>query len=229
MDNKGFSIKTKILLIPAIGACCFILYLGLSTVTASLNVSLLENARSVQFPLLKITSKLSSNIEKVETMFNTAVTTGDEEQISFADEIRREVQQQLLQMRQISKEDTEIREIESLFDSYYSKGRTLADGMVNQNIEIERLPQMGEELFAVLSTLKETVKEFSLNHNQDFEASIDMANKDSQRLVKIGVVMGVVTIALLFATAIPISRSIHASLSDVIHSLRDIAEGDGAP
>ena len=52
MDTKGFSIKTKILMIPFIGTISFVIYLIISTVTALENVELLEDARNVQFPLV---------------------------------------------------------------------------------------------------------------------------------------------------------------------------------
>lgn len=228
METNGFSIKTKILLIPTIGTISFVIYLALSTITASLNVDLLEDARKVQFPLVQLTSILSNDIEKVEGAFNSAVTTGDEDQIDLAKELKAKIEEQLGQMRGISpKNEREIKRIADMFSQYFEKGGSLAQGMVDQSIDFSLLPQMGEELNAILGSLKKSVEDFKVARNQEFENSIDKANTDSSRLVQIGIGMGVITIALLFVTAIPISRSIHASLSDVINSLKDISEGDG--
>jgi len=228
METNGFSIKTKILLIPTIGTISFVIYLALSTITASLNVDLLEDARKVQFPLVQLTSTLSNDIEKVEAAFNSAVTTGDEDQIGLARELKAKIEEQLGKMRGISpKNDREIKRISDMFSQYFEKGGSLAQGMVDQSIDFSLLPQMGEELNAILGSLKKSVQDFKVARNQEFENSIDKANTDSSRLVQIGIGMGVITIALLFVTAIPISRSIHASLSDVINSLKDISEGDG--
>ncbi|MCY7295921.1 methyl-accepting chemotaxis protein [Alteromonas sp. a30] len=228
METNGFSIKAKILLIPTIGTISFVIYLALSTITASLNVDLLEDARKVQFPLVQLTSTLSNDIEKVEAAFNSAVTTGDEDQISLAKELKKHIEAQLGEMQGISPANaTELKHIKDLFIDYFGKGGNLAQGMVEQSIDFSLLPQMGEELNSVLGELKKSVQDFKTARNEEFENSITKANTDSSRLVQIGIGMGVITIALLFVTAIPISRSIHASLSDVINSLKDISEGDG--
>lgn len=228
MGFSGLSIKTKILLIPAIGTISFVIYLVLATFTASGNASLLENARNVQFPLLQTASKLTSDIEKVETAFNSAVTTGDDEQLDLAQKLRVQIESDILKMEQISPESRgEISKINQLFGSYFKQGETLAGGMVHQSIDFSKLPQMAEELKVVLKDLKLSVNNFHQKRNSEFEASINQANSDTSRLVKIGVIMGVITISLLFVTAIPVVRGIHASLMDVIKSLRDISEGDG--
>ncbi|MCY7295924.1 methyl-accepting chemotaxis protein [Alteromonas sp. a30] len=228
MGLSGLSIKTKILLIPTIGTISFVIYLVLATLTASGNVALLDNAGKEQFPVLQIAIKLSSDIEKVESLFNSAVTTGDEEQIEVARKLHDVIKVQFEKMEQISpKTKAQISNVEKIFDSYFSKGENLAKGMVHQTIDFAKLPQLGEELNSLLGKLKSSVKDYESARTNEFESSIEKANTDSARLVQIGIVMGVITITLLFVTAIPIVRGIHSSLMDVIKSLNDISEGDG--
>lgn len=228
MDTKGFSIKTKILMIPFIGTISFVIYLIISTITALENVDLLEDARNVQFPLVQMTTKVANGIEKVEAAFNSAVTTGDEDQIKQAEQFRKYIEVELEKMASVSvKNGKEIVQIKTLFTRYYSKGRELAEGMVSQTIDFSVLPQLGEELNTILDKLKTEVETFRVARNNEFEASITVANEDSETLIVIGGVMGAVTIAVLFFTAIPISQGISSSLLDVINSLKDIAEGDG--
>ncbi len=228
MGFSGFSIKTKILLIPTIGTISFVIYLVLATFTASGNANLLESARNVQFPLLQIASTLTSDIEKVESAFNSAVTTGDDEQIDLAKSLKVKIESDIEKMEQISPEmRAEISKISKLFISYYVKGEKLASGMVHQSLDFSQLPQMAEELKGILQELKTSVNNFHQKRNSEFEASINQANSDTSRLVTIGVIMGVITISLLFVTAIPVVKGIHSSLQDVIKSLRDISEGEG--
>lgn len=228
MGFSGFSIKTKILLIPTIGTISFVIYLVLATFTASGNANLLESARNVQFPLLQIASTLTSDIEKVESAFNSAVTTGDDEQIDLAKSLKVKIESDIEKMEQISPEMRgEISKISKLFISYYVKGEKLASGMVHQSLDFSQLPQMAEELKGILQELKTSVNNFHQKRNSEFEASINQANSDTSRLVTIGVIMGVITISLLFVTAIPVVKGIHSSLQDVIKSLRDISEGEG--
>ena len=228
MGINGLSIKTKILLIPTIGTISFVIYLVLATFTALGNSSLLEGAQKVQFPLVQLASKLASDIEKVEATFNTAVTTGDEDQLELAKQLRKDIQINLSSMRRISISTRgDLDQIAEVFENFYSQGEQLATGMVTQTMDFAQMPIIAEKMNGNLEALKKQVAAFYQSRNAEFENSINQANSDSAQLVTVGVGMGLVTIALLFVTAIPVVKGIHHSLSNVISSLKDIAEGDG--
>jgi len=228
MGINGLSIKTKILLIPTIGTISFVIYLVLATVTALGNSSLLEGAQKVQFPLVQLASKLASDIEKIEATFNTAVTTGDEDQLALAKQLHTQVQNDLSEMKAISPESSgKLSEISTVFERFYAQGEELATGMVTQTMDFSKMPIIAGEMNKNLEILKKDVAAFYEARNAEFENSINQANADSAQLVTIGIGMGLVTIALLFVTAIPVVKGIHHSLSNVITSLKDIAEGDG--
>jgi len=228
MGINGLSIKTKILLIPTIGTISFVIYLVLATVTALGNSSLLEGAQKVQFPLVQLASKLASDIEKIEATFNTAVTTGDEDQLALAKQLHTQVQNDLSEMKAISPESSgKLSEISTVFERFYAQGEELATGMVTQTMDFSKMPVIAGEMNTNLEVLKKDVAAFYEARNAEFENSINQANADSAQLVTIGIGMGLVTIALLFVTAIPVVKGIHHSLSNVITSLKDIAEGDG--
>ncbi len=228
MKTKGFSIRAKILLIPIVGTVGFAIYLVLTTVTASLNAELLEDAQNIQFPLVQMTSELSNDIEKVEVAFNSAVTTGDEDPLIKAGQLKLKIEDELSKMSGVSsKNDKEVLKISELFSRYFNQGNELAEGMVEQSIDYSLLPQKAEDLKSTLTELKSELNGFNSARNKEFEELINTAKKDSYSLVTIGIGMGVVTIALLFVIAIPISKGIHSSLMEVINSLKDIAEGDG--
>ena len=228
MGINGLSIKTKILLIPTIGTISFVIYLVLATFTALGNSSLLEGAQKVQFPLVQLASKLASDIEKVEATFNTAVTTGDEDQLELAKQLRKDIQINLSSMRRISISTRgDLDQIAEVFENFYSQGEQLATGMVTQTMDFAQMPIIAEKMNGNLEALKKQVAAFYQSRNAEFENSINQANSDSAQLVTVGVGMGLVKIALLFVTAIPVVKGIHHSLSNVISSLKDIAEGDG--
>ena len=228
MAGQALSIRTKILIIPIIGTISFIAYLCITTLTAQGNSELLENARKKQFPLVQLSSHVYNNIEKVDVSFNSAVTTGDEDLLKNASEYKKELDSQVVEMTQLGdKYRDKISNIESLLNTYYFEGKSIAQGMVSGDIDFATLPQRAAELNQSLDQLKTTVFDFNIARNKEFEKAITDAKNGSYLLIKIGIGMGIVTIALLFITAIPISHVIHRSIQDVIRSLRDMAEGDG--
>lgn len=228
MRIAKLSIIKKILLIPAIGTISFIAYWILVYVTSSNNATLLEDASSIQFPLVKLSASVSNNVSKIEVSFSSAVTTGDEDLLTQAQQTSELVKNDLSTMKSLFRaRATEIHELEELFADYFQKGYALANGMVKQDIDYSLLPQMGEELKSSYEILKQRLKGFEEARNKEFEDSISLANTYSSRLISIGMIVGLITVALLLLTSIPIGRGIHKSIEDIIHSLHDIAEGDG--
>ena len=228
MNVSKFSIRAKILLIPTIGTLSFVAYLTMVTVTSSLNASLLQSASDVQFPLVKQISAVANNVERIEQSFNAAVTTGDEEPIQQAEELRKIINRDFSKMMNLSQGDSaEIEKLKRMFQSYFDDGHNLASSMVNQTADFSRIAELGADLNSKIDALKKAITNFDDARNREFEASIEKANDYSSNLITVGFLVGVITIVLLLATAIPISRSIHHSLQDIIKSLRDIADGDG--
>jgi len=72
-----------------------------------------------------------------------------------------------------------------------------------------------------------TVQQFNTKNVAAFENDILEANNAAESLVTTGFIMGFITTALLFGTAIPIIAGIKSSLSNVIASLSDLADGEG--
>jgi len=198
MGINGLSIKTKILLIPTIGTISFVIYLVLATITALGNSSLLEGAQKVQFPLVQLASKLSSDIEKVEATFNTAVTTGDEDQLALAKQLHKNIQSNLSSMRSISSTTRgDLDRIAEVFENFYRQGEELATGMVTQTMDFAQMPVLAEKMNKNLEALKKQVAAFYESRNAEFENSINQANSESAQLVTVGIGMGLVTITLL--------------------------------
>lgn len=222
------SIVQKILLIPTIGTIGFLIFLTISTITANSNVSHLSNAKEVQFPFVLRVTELANDIDKVETAFNSSVTTGDEDMISMANDISEEVKESLTALKRISPDaSSEISRIEKLYDSYFVAGRDMSIGMMNETIDFSQLGAMGQNLSSTLEELKKSVEDLKQARITAAQTAIESASDAGENLRNIGFVLGAIIIALLFISAIPISKSIQRSLLDVVHSLEHMARGEG--
>ena len=222
------SISQKIYLIPIIGTISFIIYLALSIFSATGNVKQLSSAKDVQFPVVQLSKAASVDIVRLSEMLNAAVTTGDEDALSTADELAESIR---LTIRDIGATDAQFNAVQQQllgeFDDYFSQARTLSAGMLSGSINFEQLPDMGKAMNAAYEQVKGTVESFNQARVQEFEQAIVDANESAETIVNIGFIMGVITILLLFGTAIPITSGIKSSLSSVVNSLQDIAEGEG--
>lgn len=225
---QRLSISQKIYLIPVIGAVSFVFYLALSTFSAYSNVDLLEDARGVQFPVVQLSKDASVSIVRVSELLNSAVTTGDEDSISLADELSESIRQTFKKIGAIDgKFLADERRMESQYDAYYEKAKSLSLGMVKGTIDFEKLPEMGREMNESYERVKTTVQQFNEARVTEFENAILMANESANTNITIGFIMGGLTIILLFGAAYPIISGIKSSIGSVVDSLRDIAEGEG--
>ena len=79
----------------------------------------------------------------------------------------------------------------------------------------------------LLADLQENLNSFNQRRSQDFLQAFVTVEEDTESTNSIGIIIGMTTIVLLFAVAIPISLSIKSSLTDIIGSMKNIAEEDG--
>lgn len=222
------SITKKIYLIPVIGSISFVIYLTLSTLTANENVALLSQAKDVQFPVVQYSKEVSVSIVRISEMLNGAVTTGEIDAITNADQLAEEINSLITKIGVISpKFSSQKQQMAQQFQDYFSQAKALSAGMINETIDYEKLPEMGKAMNSAYETVTTTVKRFNEQNVTQFENDISTANESAENLVTIGYVMGFVTIFLLFGAAVPIISGITFSLANVISSLSDLADGEG--
>lgn len=222
------SIAQKLYLIPLIGSILFVVYLSITINTAGNNVDLLDDAKDVQFPALLASREAFVNMEKVKETLSAAVTTGDEESLERAEELARITQQKLNEISQVDPAlRAESTEILNGFNTYYTTAFDVSKSMVDGTADFSRLAQQSQEMNSAFDNATAKLQEFSDARLATFENAIEESNESAQSLITIGLIMGVGTTILLFATALPIVTSLRSSIVDVVKSLKDIAQEDG--
>lgn len=222
------SIAQKLYLIPIIGTIGFLLYLGITTKTALNNVELLEDARGIQFPALLASKEALVNMEKVRDTLTAAVTTADEESLDNAQEYAEIAKQKMSEIGDVDPAlRTEANAILSGFDTYYNTAFNVSRSMVDGTADFSRLAQQSADMNSAFENATEQLQAFSDARLGAFESAISESNQAAQSLITVGIIMGLGTTIVLFATAVPIVLSLRSSIVDVVKSLKDIAQEDG--
>lgn len=225
---RRLSISKKIYLIPLIGTISFVIYLVLASMTALNNVKTLEHTRDVQFPVLQSAQSSLVLLERVKESLATAVTTGDEEALKTASSLQNQLDQQLSQISQFNPDTaSDIQTIKRSFSAYYDTAYTVSQQMINNTADYSTLGQRSEKMNADYDTTVRLLSQLRDNKLQEFTGSIDEASEQASTLITVGSIMGLVTMLVLFGTAYPVARGIQNSLSNIIHSLQDLAKEDG--
>ena len=99
--------------------------------------------------------------------------------------------------------------------------------MVEGTIDFETLGDRSEQMSKELDGVQLKLNNFQSEKNKGFNDAFESVREDVQSTSTIGIVVGTITILLLFAVALPIASSICKSLQNVISSLKNIAQDNG--
>ncbi|MEW5682401.1 MAG: HAMP domain-containing methyl-accepting chemotaxis protein [Pseudomonadota bacterium] len=225
---RRLSIAKKIYLIPIIGTLSFIIYLVLASNTALNNVNTLEQTRDVQFPVLQAAQSSLVLLERVKDSLASAVTTGDKEALTGAANFSKQFGQDLDRIAELNRDyASAISQVKQSYDNYYKVAYQVSLEMISDTADFSTLAQRSEKMNADYDTTALLLSQFRDQRLQQFTHSIDDASEQAGTLITVGIIMGVITTLLLFATAFPVARGIQSSLANMISSLQSLAKEDG--
>lgn len=222
------SIAQKLYLIPIIGTVGFLIYLGITTSTALKNVDLLENVIDVQYPALDVTKTALVKMEKVKETLSSAAMAGDEETLETAQDYAKETQDLLKNIKSIDPTlSPEVNGILKAFNDYYSLALDVSKSMIDGTADYSKLGELSATMNSNYDNAIKDLTNFKDIRTKAFQTDIQEASDSGHSTILIGGVMALLTIILLFATAIPIVNGIKGSIVQVVDSLKDIAQEDG--
>jgi methyl-accepting chemotaxis protein len=225
---RRLSVQTKILVIPVFGALGFLVYLLTSMSAMSDNLALLKNAKDVQFPLLQISERSLISLDNIKIKLSDAVSMGEEEQLQNASALYGTLKEQLSKAARIDGEiGSEVNEISVQLDKYFQHAYGLSKSMLDETIDFSTVGESSSKMSKLLTDLQVALKSFNHRRNKEFLQAFVTVEDKTSATNSLGIIIGIATIVLLFAVAVPISISIKSSLTNIISSMKNIAEEDG--
>jgi methyl-accepting chemotaxis protein len=215
-------------MIPGIGIISFLVYVLITSNTASTNKELLERAKNEQFPALLESKNALVGMKNVKSNLSSAVTTGDDDSLDNAEKEALLVKQSLETLQQLTPSIREdITPIVADFNNYYNVASNVSKSMIDGTADFSKIAETARQMDDAFVRSTEALSQFSDNQLTLFETAIADANNAADALSDIGIVMGVVTTILLLGVAIPIVNNFRTSIGDLVVSFKDIAQEDG--
>ena len=222
------SVAKKIFVIPIIGAASFVLFVCINSYISMQNADQLEKAKNVDFPALQLSSTALVSMEKVRDILAGAVTTGDAEALTIAKASAATTKESLQKIEQIDPALAgEVSAMLNEFDIYFSLAYGITDSMLNGTADFSQLNDKLEQMNAAYDNITSHLNSFKQQRADTFDTAFTDYNEAQRFLMTLGIIMGLVTTVILFATAWPIVSEIRGSLNQVVQSLRNIAEENG--
>jgi methyl-accepting chemotaxis protein len=229
MDSfKSLSVQHKILLIPFVGALGFCIYLAVSLITMSQIVDKLDQAYKIEYQLLQTSEYSLVRLDKIKETLGNAATMGEEDLLTTATKYADETRNKLTQNIRTDKENAAfLRSLLADFNDYYDAAYTLSKEMVDGTADFATIGDRSKKMSAELTALQAKLNIFHTERYQAFNDAFVSVSKKAESTSTIGLIVGGVTIALLFAVAMPIASAIRRSLKEIIDSMQSIAQENG--
>ncbi|REL29825.1 methyl-accepting chemotaxis protein [Thalassotalea euphylliae] len=225
---KSISIRTKVLLIPLVGMIGFCLYLAISILSMNNTVDQLEQAYKVDYQLLQGADRNLVKLDKITENLGNAVTLGEEELLdtaaSLADEFRAGINESKRVAPQSAQELTNILDD---FNAYFTTGHKLSSQLVDGSADFEKIGEISKQMTAQLDTVHAKLEKFQGERYDSFSNAFDSAAKSASTTSTLGLIVGAITIFVLFLVAVPIANAIYRNLNSIIESMQDIAKENG--
>ncbi|MBL4940209.1 MAG: methyl-accepting chemotaxis protein [Colwellia sp.] len=225
---KTLSVRYKILLIPLVGALGFCVYLAITLVAMANIVSQLDGAYRIEYQLLQTSEYSLVRLDKIKETLGNAATMGEADLLSTANKYAQETREKLQQNMQSDKDNASfLRSLLSDFNDYYKLAYGLSKEMVDGTADFATLGQRSQNMSAKLTNLQDKLNKFRTERYQSFTQAFEAVNDEADSTSTTGVIVGIITIIALFAVAIPVAKTISSNLTDIIDSMKDIAQENG--
>lgn len=222
------SIKAKILFIPAIAVVGFLASLALNAVINSANSERLADIQDLYFPVVQSSRENIVRLNRVEELFNAAVSTGEADMLDGARKTFKEMHDKIIEQQKLwPAQQQALDDIERASTQYFDVGLKLSAGMIEGNLEPSEMPRLIEEMNQKLSMLKRMMTSLNENALTAFEKTVEESNNAAQNALFMTIVVSLVSILVIVTISGSIVLMITRNLSLMLDSLRDIAQGEG--
>lgn len=206
----------------------FCLYLAISIMSMNNTVDKLDKAYKIDYQLLQGADHSLVRLDKIKENLGNAVTLGEAELLDTAAGLADEFRATLAQGKRIAPEyDDALSDMLDNFNTYFSLAHPLSSQLVDGSANFETIGDTSKQMTDELNVLQEKMKNFQSERYTSFSNAFDNAANSASTTSTMGLIVGAVTIFVLFLVAIPIANAIYRNLNSIIDSMQDIAKENG--
>lgn len=223
-----FSIKVKILVIPAIAVLGFIASLAVNSSINNDNSNRLAQIQNLYFPVVQSSRENIVRINRTEELLNTAVSTGESDMVVSAKKTFAELISKIDEQKALWPDQKDyLNKLEKDTKAYFDVALKLSEGMVNGNLDAGQIPELVQSMNEKLSITKTELNTFNENALAAFSKTVEASNEATQDALVVSLVLSVGAILIIILISASSVLLITRNLNMMLDSLKDIASGEG--
>ena len=222
------SIKVKILVIPAIAIIGFLTSLVVNTQINNANTERLAQIQDLYFPIVQSSRDNIVNINRIEELLNTAVSTGEADMVDSAKSMYQSLMESLAKQKALwPLKEGDITSLNAEIKGYFTAALRLSDGMVNGSLDPAEMPTLVGEMNKRLSNSKKQLAIFNEDALQAFYRTVEESNDAAHSALVSSLFLSVISIITIIVISASVVLMITRNLNMMLESLKDIASGEG--
>lgn len=224
----SLSIKQKIIFLTTLSFIGFssISYVGGNALSS--NTQSVSAIRDIYYPVMDLASVNQVQLEQLSERFNLAVTIGDEELIDANAETFDKMQASFETQKQLQPNlSQDIDSLSQDTQKYFNAARTIALGMINEEIDLSEVSALAAQSNQILDKLKVNIDAFNLARQHDFTQEVIQLEEINANATIVMRLLGGIALLLVCLVGLFVFLGISKDLKNITDKMRDIAEGDG--
>ncbi|KAF7778108.1 hypothetical protein PMAN_a2906 [Pseudoalteromonas marina] len=224
---QNLSITKKIHAITCIAVVAFIIMVLINFLAIDDNRASLDEMGNSSYKVVKLTSANVGLLEKLDELYTQAVTFGEQDLITKADDTYKTIESNINLIKQMSNSYISNDVVKELAD-YEKISATIANGMVNGTADFSKIQQQAQLKTSLYGSVLESFKAAQQKADNRFFELVESTNTRSDNALTLMLVVSIVSLLLLLFMAIWIAKNIGSSASDAANNLSLLANGKGS-
>ncbi|KTF09742.1 methyl-accepting chemotaxis protein [Pseudoalteromonas sp. 10-33] len=224
---QNLSITKKIHAITCIAVVAFIIMVLINFLAIDDNRASLDEMGNSSYKVVKLTSANVGLLEKLDELYTQAVTFGEQDLITKADDTYKTIESNINLIKQISNGYISNDVVKELAD-YEKISATIANGMVNGTADFSKIQQQAQLKTSLYGSVLESFKAAQQKADNRFFELVESTNTRSDNALTLMLAVSIVSLLLLLFMAIWIAKNIGSSASDAANNLSLLANGKGS-
>ena len=224
---QNLSITKKIHAITCIAVVAFIIMVLINFLAIDDNRASLDEMGNSSYKVVKLTSANVGLLEKLDELYTQAVTFGEQDLITKADDTYKSIESNINLIKQMSTGYISNDVVKELAD-YEKISATIANGMVNGTADFSKIQQQAQLKTSLYGSVLESFKAAQQKADNRFFELVESTNTRSDNALTLMLVVSIVSLLLLLFMAIWIAKNIGSSASDAANNLSLLANGKGS-
>lgn len=220
------SIFTKMILSPLIAFIMFVFYVLFIYVELKEQKLHMVSIEQKHFPIMNIANQNTILLDNVVKSFTDAVGAGEEEWLDNAKGYKNSILANIDVLSLHSVDKSVVKKLKDEFLSYYGDTMKLSFLMINDSSDTQEIQYLSQSMAISLTLVQKVFSDFQKHQKQEFVQKIAKANEHGHKIFIYGVVIGVVSLVLIFSITVILSFRTKEELGQVLKSFKDIADGN---